>query len=160
MTEAPFPAFSNIETVDQLQRGVCDRRNQQLGYPVAMVNYKRLITMIYHYNADFTTIVGINGAGTIYQSDTLMQRETGSGPYLPLETDRDFHSETGRHQKTTTGKNCYRNIERRTEVEPGGMVSHILRNDCIVAQTTNLDDYVTHLNLLPTWSIYSFFFLS
>src|SRR5215212_5974395 len=65
-----------------------NRRDDQLGNPLASLNRKRFGAEIHKNNLYFSPVVGIDRARRIQHRDAVARRQTGSRPYLAFGSPR------------------------------------------------------------------------
>ena len=82
MAEGAIFAAGAVKLLDRLPFDMRVLFNNHLTYTVTIVDGKILFAEIDQYNADFATIVGIYGAGTVGNRYSMIQSQSGTRPDL------------------------------------------------------------------------------
>jgi hypothetical protein len=107
----------------------------------ALVRFYRdgMLSEIDQDDFDLATIIGINGAGRIQNSEPFFQCPATSGTHLPLKPGRYFDCNSSRDG--VTGERCkdQRLVQRCNQVNARGVLALITRHGS--TQALNLDDW-------------------
>jgi hypothetical protein len=97
------------------------RCNDQLRNPHASLDSKRLVTVVYEDDLDFSAIVGVDGTGRIEHGDAMSHGEARARPHLALGATRQCNADPRWDQSTRAGRDDNRRIEGNggKEIESG-----------------------------------------
>ena len=101
--------------------------NDHLGNALAVLDEKRLVGEIDKDDADLATIVGIDGAGSVEDSDAVLDGKTTAGAHLSLVARRQSHEETRRYKAALQGLQLYGRLDIGTKVHTSRLRRGILR---------------------------------
>jgi hypothetical protein len=110
-----------------LQIGLEDGAKHSLGYPILVVDRKGLISQVNQANFDLSTIIRVDGTGTVHHRDPFFDCPAGARANLDLEAGRDFESKP-RGDKHPLSRLEHEGLgELRAQVETAGMLRFIGR---------------------------------
>ncbi len=96
MTKAAISTLGRVERVDLGKRGKLMARYDHLANSVAIMYGERLVGEIDEDGANLPTVIGIDGARRIENSDATLGSETAAGAYLRLEALRELDEDACR----------------------------------------------------------------
>src|ERR1700731_1710755 len=140
MAEAAFAARAVVKAIDFDKLGADDRREDKLRDAVAAPNDQRLGAKIDYDNADFATVIGVDGAGRINQRQPFTQRATAARTHLALKPRRYLERNSSRYRGTLQRLQFSFAFNVRHQVKPGGVIAMVVRKrQFFRAKTLNLD---------------------
>jgi len=135
VTETAVAAGRVVEVRRGMPRDPATGRDDELGDPVTPTDNKRGIAEVHDDDGNLTTIIGVNGAWTVGQDDTVSQGEPTSGPDLGFESRWKGHANAGGNQDAPPRRHFNRGGDGGPQIHAGGVFRGIFRQrDILIAR--------------------------
>src|SRR5574344_15706 len=107
MSEASCATVGFIEYLNGLPLYLFVTCNYHLSYALTVCYCPVFGGEVYEYYSDFSTVIGIDGAGRIEYGDSFFECKATAWTYLSLETDRQGDEQSGRYETALGGVDDY-----------------------------------------------------